>query len=64
MSKAKKVSIPTTKEECVAGGFETRSYAIYITNEWTKKTEQQHRIVKLSDGKWYVYNGVHPDYRF
>jgi hypothetical protein len=50
---------PTTVAECVDGfGFTKRSDAIYRMNEWTRKTDMQHDIVKLSDGKWYVYNRV------
>jgi hypothetical protein len=62
MSK-RKLPIPTTPAECVSEGYEKRRDAIGKMNDWTRATEQQHRIVKLSDGKWYVYNGVYPECR-
>jgi hypothetical protein len=62
MSKIK-VKIPTTAAECVGEGCEKRSSAINKANEWTRKTDMQHNVVKLSDGKWYVYNAVLPQCR-
>jgi len=58
-----KAHIPRIPEQYIHPGYLTRKEAICSANEWTQKTDEQHRITKLSDGKWYVYNAVIPKYR-